>query len=110
MHHLGSMLLLRQSRHPAAVCMGHVSRRLALVNTGLREIPVAVNLPHDLAQASLPFWQQFSGPLACRWQMLGGDSPRMATLVGDAAHPMTPNLGQGGCCALEVQPNSAHQH
>ena len=23
-------------------------------------------------------------------------------MVGDAAHPMTPNLGQGGCVALEV--------
>ena len=23
------------------------------------------------------------------------------TLLGDAAHPMTPNLGQGGCMAIE---------
>jgi 2-polyprenyl-6-methoxyphenol hydroxylase-like FAD-dependent oxidoreductase len=33
-------------------------------------------------------------PLA-RW----GEGP--VTLLGDAAHPMTPNLGQGGCQALE---------
>lgn len=24
------------------------------------------------------------------------------TLIGDAAHPMQPNLGQGGCMAIEV--------
>jgi len=24
-----------------------------------------------------------------------------ATLIGDAAHPTTPNLGQGGCLAIE---------
>ena len=23
------------------------------------------------------------------------------TLAGDGLHPMTPNIGQGGCCALE---------
>lgn len=25
------------------------------------------------------------------------------TVVGDALHPMTPSLGQGGCIALEVR-------
>jgi 2-polyprenyl-6-methoxyphenol hydroxylase-like FAD-dependent oxidoreductase len=30
------------------------------------------------------------------------------TLLGDAAHPMTPNLGQGGCMAIEDGPVLAH--
>lgn len=27
----------------------------------------------------------------------------LVTLIGDAAHPTTPALGQGGCMALEVK-------
>jgi 2-polyprenyl-6-methoxyphenol hydroxylase-like FAD-dependent oxidoreductase len=34
-------------------------------------------------------------PAAARWGVSG------VTMLGDAAHPMTPNLGQGGCVAIE---------
>jgi 2-polyprenyl-6-methoxyphenol hydroxylase-like FAD-dependent oxidoreductase len=37
----------------------------------------------------------FDRPAAARWGVSG------VTLLGDAAHPMTPNLGQGGCVAVE---------
>ncbi|KAL3700259.1 hypothetical protein R1sor_018281 [Riccia sorocarpa] len=43
------------------------------------------------------------GALRDRWN-LPGNAPLVhnsVTLAGDAFHPMTPNLGQGGCCALE---------
>ncbi|KAG8374651.1 hypothetical protein BUALT_Bualt10G0018200 [Buddleja alternifolia] len=43
-------------------------------------------------------------PLVDRW-LWPGISPPVSSgkvvLVGDAWHPMTPNLGQGACCALE---------
>ncbi|XP_072983662.1 monooxygenase 2-like isoform X1 [Typha latifolia] len=43
-------------------------------------------------------------PLADRWLWPGLSPPaskRGVVVVGDAWHPMTPNLAQGGCCALE---------
>ena len=46
--------------------------------------------------------------LADRWDVdalfsssSGGSGAVSIALTGDALHPMTPNLGQGGCCALE---------
>lgn len=43
-------------------------------------------------------------PLGDRWLWPATSPPASAgrvVLVGDAWHPMTPNLGQGACCALE---------
>ncbi|PRW58015.1 zeaxanthin chloroplastic-like [Chlorella sorokiniana] len=40
--------------------------------------------------------------LVDRWALPPASSGRISvTLAGDALHPMTPNLGQGGCTALE---------
>ncbi|GAB4819893.1 hypothetical protein N2152v2_006939 [Parachlorella kessleri] len=36
-----------------------------------------------------------------RWDVPLGSRTGAVTLAGDALHPMTPNLGQGGCTALE---------
>ncbi|OMO74540.1 hypothetical protein CCACVL1_16626 [Corchorus capsularis] len=45
-----------------------------------------------------------SSPLRYRrpWEILWGNiSKGNVCVAGDALHPMTPDLGQGGCCALE---------
>ncbi|KAL9317038.1 hypothetical protein ACSQ67_013555 [Phaseolus vulgaris] len=45
-----------------------------------------------------------SSPLRYRhpWDlMMGNISKGNVCIAGDALHPMTPDLGQGGCCALE---------
>ena len=41
--------------------------------------------------------------MGCRWLMPGRPYGKgRITLCGDGSSPMTPNLGQGGCVALEV--------
>ena len=49
-------------------------------------------------------WQRRSVKLApCRWLPPGKPYGKgRITMCGDGCQPMTPNLGQGGCVALEV--------
>lgn len=77
-----------------------------------REIPEAERKPHlraafegfafgfpealeDTAPEAILQHDLFDRPPIARW------SKGSATLMGDAAHPTTPNLGQGACMAIE---------
>jgi 2-polyprenyl-6-methoxyphenol hydroxylase-like FAD-dependent oxidoreductase len=55
----------------------------------VRELIEATPSEHILRNAA------YDRPAAARW----GEGT--VTMLGDAAHPMTPNLGQGGCVAVE---------
>ncbi|KAH9622189.1 hypothetical protein KSS87_009576 [Heliosperma pusillum] len=69
---------------------------LALVKNWPPELPETINITPEetISRAALEdrwLWPGLTPPVS-----KGG-----VVLVGDAWHPMTPNLGQGGCCALE---------
>ncbi|WZN63626.1 monooxygenase [Chloropicon roscoffensis] len=58
---------------------------------GVREVIEATAVEDMVASSIRDRWQSPLAPVG-RGNL---------TLAGDALHPMTPNLGQGGCCALE---------
>ncbi|XP_074264751.1 monooxygenase 2-like [Silene latifolia] len=69
---------------------------LDLVKNWPSELPDTINITPEetISRAALEdrwLWPGLTPPVS-----KGG-----VVLVGDAWHPMTPNLGQGGCCALE---------
>lgn len=69
-------------------------------------IELVRNLPSELLNIInlTPDDTILRNPLADRWlwpKLTPPASSGKIVLVGDAWHPMTPNLGQGACCALE---------
>lgn len=79
------------ARQPDAV--GGARRELQTMFAGWHA-PIAELLAATPEDRILKHGARDSAPLRC-W------GRGLVTLLGDAAHPCTPNLGQGGCMALE---------
>ncbi len=71
---------------------GHKGDVLPLFKDWVHPIPELVSATEE---AAILRNDMYDRPPAKRW------SGSQVTLVGDAAHPMTPNAGQGACQALE---------
>ncbi|XP_068635500.1 monooxygenase 2-like isoform X2 [Aristolochia californica] len=69
---------------------------LELVGGWNSELLVAINATPDETVSKTPLADRWLWPMVSPSVSAGG-----VVLAGDAWHPMTPNLGQGACCALE---------
>ena len=79
-----------------------VGSRIARESLGL-ETPDWEGAIQDVIQAT-PRDEMVASSISDRWVApweLKSREGGAITLAGDGLHPMTPNLGQGGCCALE---------
>ena len=75
---------------------GHVGFYLSA--KGKKALLYGVGMSAEEARLAIP-----NVLLPCRWLKPGkAFGQGCITVVGDAMHPMTPSLGQGGCIALEV--------
>eukprot|EP00898_Chlorokybus_atmophyticus_P008397 jgi/Chlat1/8559/Chrsp82S07978 len=84
--------LAENKRHAAALISDWTTRPDNPIADQARE--TVGNTPEDNIIRSR-IYDRLTLPFQTRW---GNGN---VTLAGDAAHPMTPNLGQGGCTALE---------
>lgn len=86
---------LPSAGQPVASCYREDSAREGLLNLFRDWCAPVGELIESTAPGSLVRNQVFDRPPVRKW---GAGS---LTLIGDAIHPLTPNLGQGGCLAIE---------
>jgi 2-polyprenyl-6-methoxyphenol hydroxylase-like FAD-dependent oxidoreductase len=73
-------------------------KQLVLSKLGKMPEPVRAMIENTEVQSFIPYRIKYRHP----WQLIWGNTSKGNVCVaGDALHPMTPDIGQGGCAALE---------
>ena len=73
-------------------------KQLVLSKLGKMPEPVRAMIENTEVQSFIPYRIKYRHP----WQLIWGNTSKGNVCVaGDALHPMTPDIGQSGCAALE---------
>ncbi|XP_059459054.1 monooxygenase 2-like [Corylus avellana] len=73
-------------------------KQLVLSKLGKMPEPVRAMIENTEVHSFVPYRIKYRHP----WQLIWGNTSKGNVCVaGDALHPMTPDIGQGGCAALE---------